>query len=83
VLLNWRQNEQVVEVNEIDEKGETALMKAAENGHFAVVQWMLTNMQGRVAVNLRDDQGQTALAKAKAKNFPQVVAILSQYGATE
>jgi ankyrin repeat protein len=71
----------IVEVNEIDDKSETALMKAAENGHEDVVEALLRH--NGIAVNLKDDKGQTALAKAKAKNYTKVIEKLQKAGAKE
>jgi ankyrin repeat protein len=72
---------QEVEINEIDNKDETALMKAVENGQEEIVDLLLKHP--RIAINLKDLQGKTALDKAKAKNHEKIVQKLRMAGAKE
>jgi serine/threonine protein kinase len=62
-------------LNANDELGETALMKAAENGHGAIVRALLAHGADASRKNVF---GQTALMLAEAKGHADIVALLEQ-----
>ena len=71
-----------LQVNATDNKGETALMKAAENNRLEIVKALLgprslvvngKPIPPEAEVNAEDKQGQTALAKAKAKQYEEIM----------
>jgi hypothetical protein len=65
--------------NAKDAQGQTALMKAAANGHIDVVKALL-NSGLDVEVNEIDDEGETALMKAAEKGHEDIVAALTHNG---
>jgi tRNA A-37 threonylcarbamoyl transferase component Bud32 len=72
-----------IKTDAFDNKGETALMKAAANGHLHVVEAMLAVKSLSFALNEKDDKGETALMKAKANGHLDIVKILKEAGAKE
>ncbi|HKB40929.1 MAG TPA: protein kinase, partial [Gemmataceae bacterium] len=62
-----------------DDMGETALMRAAANGHSEVVKLLLLN---GARAGLRNPFGQTALDVARDKGRHDIVALLQPYTAT-
>jgi ankyrin repeat protein len=63
-----------------DHLGETALMKASQNGHIAIVKLLLVH---GADVRERNQFGQTALRIAQAKGHSDIAELLKQAGATE
>jgi ankyrin repeat protein len=61
------------EVNDKDKGGQTALMRAAANGHTAVVKLLLAK---GAEVNEKDHDGQTAWTKAKERGHLDIVSLL-------
>ena len=68
-------------VNSQDDKGETALMKAAER-HYVDKLDVLVKAPG-IRLELRDKKGETALMKARAARFEDCISILVSAGATQ
>jgi hypothetical protein len=60
-----------------DKEGETAVHKAALNGHLKVVQYLLPE---RADVHCQDADGWTALHNACSKGYLDIVRWLCEYG---
>ena len=69
-----------VDVNGIDEQGNTALMQAARFGHDEVVRELLI---AKADVKIRNNEGKTALMLAAEAGHDQTVAVLTQAGAAK
>src|ERR671913_518796 len=67
-----------VDVNGIDDQGNTALMQAARFGHDEVVSALLI---AKADMNIRNNEGKTALMLAAEAGHDQTVAVLTQAGA--
>ena len=67
-----------VDVNGVDEQGNTSLIEAARFGHNEVVAALLI---GKADVNVRNDEGKTALILAAEGGHDQTVRVLTQAGA--
>ena len=67
-----------VDVNGIDDQGNTALMQAARFGHDEVVRALLI---AQADVKIRNNEGKTALTLAAEAGHDQTVAVLTQAGA--
>ena len=67
-----------VDVNGVDDQGNTALILAARLGHDDVVRSLLT---ARADVNITNNEGKTALMLAAAGGHDETVAALMQAGA--
>ena len=67
-----------VDVNAVDEHGNTPLIEAARFGHDQVVTALLI---AKANVNARNDQGKTALMLAAEGGHDETVRVLSQAGA--
>jgi ankyrin repeat protein len=59
--------------NAKDQRGETALMKAAARGHIGVIEELFTQNQWPVRVNDKDNAGKTALMKAAENGHLAIV----------
>jgi hypothetical protein len=70
-----------VSPNAKDRDGETGLMKAAANGHVAVIKKLLA--QDKTELWETDAKGQTALMKAAANGRDEVVRLLLEYYANK
>lgn len=72
-------------INQADDKGQTALIKAAANGHEDAVKTILDAMpdeQSKHAlINHTDKSGNSAAAMAYQRGFYRVVILLYQHGA--
>ena len=66
-----------VDVNAVDEHGNTPLIEAARFGHDQVVTALLI---AKANVNARNDQGKTALMLAAEGGHDETVRVLSQAG---
>ncbi len=64
---------QAFDVDEADEHGRTALIKAAKHGHLAIVQYLLDH---GADVNARDNRGTNALYWASTKGHEKIVEAL-------
>lgn len=62
-----------------DEEGETPLLEAAEEGHCAVVEFLL---ERGAQINHQDDDGDTALMEAAEESRQDCVALLLRKGAS-
>jgi ankyrin repeat protein len=67
-----------VDVNGIDEQGNTALIQAARFGHDEVVSALLI---AKADVKIKNNEGKTALTLAAEGGHDQTVAVLTQAGA--
>jgi ankyrin repeat protein len=67
-----------VDVNGIDDQGNTALMQAARFGHDEVVRALLI---AKADVKIKNNEGKTALMLAAEAGHDQTVAVLTQAGA--
>ncbi|UCH62163.1 MAG: ankyrin repeat domain-containing protein [Fidelibacterota bacterium] len=67
-------------VNAKNERGSTALMKAAYWGHTTLIEALL---EDGADVNVRDDEGQTALSLAASRGHTAIIQLLKQAGARE
>jgi len=67
-----------VDVNGIDDQGNTALIQAARFGHNEVVTTLLA---ARADVTIKNNEGKTALMLASEGGHDQTVAALTQAGA--
>ena len=67
-----------VDVNGVDDQGNTALMQAARFGHDEVVRELLI---AKADVKIRNNEGKTALTLAAEAGHDQTVAVLTQAGA--
>jgi len=66
-----------VDVNGVDEHGNTPLMQAARFGHDEVVTALII---AKANVNARNDQGRTALTLAAEAGHDETVRVLTQAG---
>lgn len=66
-----------VDVNGIDDQGNTALIQAARFGHDEVVRALLL---AKADVTIKNAQGKTALMLAAESGHDQTVALLTQAG---
>jgi ankyrin repeat protein len=69
-----------VDVNGVDEHGNTPLMEAARFGHDDVVTALVI---AKADVNARNDQGKTALLLAAEGGHDETVRVLTQAGAAK
>ena|SRR5215208_5785988 len=67
-----------VDVNGVDDQGNTALIQAARFGHNEVVTQLLI---ARADPKIKNQEGKTALAVAAEGGHDQTVAVLTQAGA--
>lgn len=67
-----------VDVNGIDDQGNTALIQAARFGHDDVVRALLI---AKADVKIKNNEGKTALTLAAEGGHDQTVALLTQAGA--
>jgi uncharacterized protein len=67
-----------VDVNGIDENGNTPLIEAARFGHDEVVSALLI---AKAQVNIKNNEGKTALMVASEAGHDQTVRVLTQSGA--
>ena len=67
-----------VNVNGVDERGNTPLIEAARFGHDDVVTALLI---AKADVNVKNDQGKTALTLAAESGHDETVRLLTQAGA--
>ncbi|KAG0750016.1 hypothetical protein G6F62_000423 [Rhizopus arrhizus] len=65
--------EYAVKVDSVDKEGETALMKAAYNGHYHVVHYLL---DCNANVHQKDKDGWTALHNACSRGYFRIVRLL-------
>ncbi|EJU06536.1 ankyrin [Dacryopinax primogenitus] len=63
-----------------DKEGETALHKAALNGHFSVVIYLISNMKSPADAHAQDADGWTALHNACSKGYLDIVRWLCEQG---
>jgi len=66
------------DVNSRDDDGETPLMRAADDGHTAIVETLL---KSGADVNAIDEDGETALMMAAEEGHAQIVKLLLDAGA--
>ena len=66
------------DINTKDNKGETALMIAAETHKKEILEMLLSK---GADVNIKSDIGETALSKAESRNNSDIVELLIQAGA--
>jgi ankyrin repeat protein len=70
-----------VDVDWQDDKGDTALMKAAVEGFWDVVDVLLSH---KADPNIQNNSGETALILATSysdENYPKIIELLSSHGA--
>ena len=67
-----------VDINALDEDGNTPLMQAAREGHDQVVEALII---AKANINARNRQGKTALALAADGGHDETVRVLVQAGA--
>ncbi len=67
-----------VDVNGVDEHGNTSLIEAARFGHDDVVAALL---MAKADVNIKNDEGKTALILASEGGHDETVRVLTQAGA--
>ena len=66
-------------MNRQGEEGATALMKAAGEGHSAIVEQLVA---AGADLNRQDQYGRTALEIAEENNYAEIVDLLEVAGAT-
>ena len=69
-----------VDVNGVDEHGNTPLIQAARSGHDDVVRTLLV---AKPNINARNDEGKTALMLAAEGGHEETVLLLTQAGAAK
>jgi ankyrin repeat protein len=67
-----------VDVNAVDDQGNTALIQAARFGHDEVVTALLV---AKADVSIKNNEGKTALMLAAEGGHNQTVAVLTRAGA--
>ena len=72
-LLDGGADVNLTDVNAQDRAGETALMKAAFNGHVSIVEMLLA---GNADLELKNNDGETALTLAESIGQIRVVELL-------
>jgi uncharacterized protein len=69
-----------VDINDQDDDGETALMKAVDCGEPGRVEWLVAN---GADVNAKDVGGESALTRARDSGFAALVDLLTKAGARD
>ena len=76
VNTDKRAEEHSADVNAVDEDGETALMYAAQSGHFDIVKYLIEDHGADV--NAVDEDGKTALMCAADGDHSDIAEYLRQ-----
>jgi ankyrin repeat protein len=69
-----------VDINDQDDEGETALMKAVDHGELEHVEWLLVR---RANVDAKDIGEETALSRARDSGDATLIELLTKAGAKD